>query len=305
MIIVKSQSLPAKLDSQSKDSVITQALQTIELDQLKDLVKDLSIPRHRLFEKENNQQVANFIEQELLASGLQVSRQGEYNNIIASKQGGIAGCPLLIGAHYDSVPNCPGADDNGSAVAALLATARAMAPLDHKVVFVAFNAEEEGLVGSRDFVSNHLPKHSHQIQLAHILEMVGFSSSAAGSQSLPPGLPVKVSDVGDFLAIVSNRISNTYVKDLLQAGSDYVPELKINALKVYLGMEKLSPHLLRSDHSPFWNKKIPAFMWTDTSEFRNPHYHKPSDTPDTLDYEFLLQVTRLLLCHALLFKPQQ
>jgi hypothetical protein len=62
---------------------------------------------------------------------------------------------------------------------------------------------------------------------------------------------------------------------------------------------RISHHLLRSDHAPFWQKGIPALMWTDTAEFRNPHYHMATDTPETLDYEFLAGVTRLLV-HAVL-----
>src|SRR5271155_860382 len=60
-------------------------------------------------------------------------------------------------------------------------------------------------------------------------------------------------------------------------------------------IQQISPHLLRSDHAPFWQKGIPAVMWTDTSEFRNPHYHKASDTPETLDYEFMAEVGKLLV----------
>ena len=59
------------------------------------------------------------------------------------------------------------------------------------------------------------------------------------------------------------------------------------------------PHVLRSDHAPFWEAGLPALMWTDTAEFRNPHYHLPTDTPDTLDYDFMAGVTRLLI-HAVL-----
>jgi hypothetical protein len=67
------------------------------------------------------------------------------------------------------------------------------------------------------------------------------------------------------------------------------PELPLQAIR------QLSPHLLRSDHAPFWAKNIPAVMWTNTSEFRNPHYHQPTDTPDTLDYEFMAEVAKLLV----------
>ena len=63
---------------------------------------------------------------------------------------------------------------------------------------------------------------------------------------------------------------------------------------VPLGMiEGISHHLLRSDHAPFWRAGLPALMWTDTAEFRNPHYHRATDTPETLDHDFLAGVTRL------------
>jgi hypothetical protein len=67
------------------------------------------------------------------------------------------------------------------------------------------------------------------------------------------------------------------------------PGLPLEAIR------QLSPHLLRSDHAPFWEKNIPAVMWTDTSEFRNPHYHQPTDMPETLDYEFMAEVGKLPL----------
>jgi hypothetical protein len=64
-------------------------------------------------------------------------------------------------------------------------------------------------------------------------------------------------------------------------------------------IRRSAPHVLRSDHAPFWERGRPALMWTDTAEFRNPHYHRPTDTPDTLDYDFMAGVTRLLI-HAVL-----
>jgi hypothetical protein len=63
-----------------------------------------------------------------------------------------------------------------------------------------------------------------------------------------------------------------------------------------------TPHVFRSDHAPFWAEGIPALMETDTAEFRNPNYHKPTDTPDTLDYRFMTEVARLL-SHVVLSGP--
>jgi len=89
------------------------------------------------------------------------------------------------------------------------------------------------------------------------------------------------------------------LKPILKCSKTYVPEFPVWGLKVFFGLEKKFSDLRRSDHAPFWDQKIAALMWTDTSEFRNPHYHQPSDTPETLDYEFLQKVTQLLVARAL------
>ena|SRR6266550_1017584 len=203
---------------------------------------------------------------------------------------------ILVGAHYDSVPMCPGADDNGSAVAAMLGCAAACSLWRPRlpVVFVAFNREEDGLRGSRDFVDSYLLKAAFSVRCAHILEMLGYASSEPGSQRVPTGLPIKISDKGDFLGLLANGRSRTVMDFVLHRAGTYVPELPVTALNVKLGLEKYFPVLSRSDHAPFWAQKIPAVMWTDTSEFRNHNYHRHTDTPDTLNFRFLRQVTQLL-----------
>ncbi len=117
---------------------------------------------------------------------------------------------------------------------------------------------------------------------------------------MPPGIPAFIApDVGDFLALLANRHSNAIGEALLDLAASYVPGFPVVALKMYLGIERLIKDLHRSDHAPFWEAGIPALMWTDTSEFRNPHYHRETDTPETLDYEFLTRVTQLTLARAI------
>jgi hypothetical protein len=77
------------------------------------------------------------------------------------------------------------------------------------------------------------------------------------------------------------------------------------ALQVFFGMERLFADLNRSDHAPFWRAGIPAMMWTDTANFRNPNYHLASDTPDTLDYDFMADVTRLALARTVSLGTRQ
>jgi hypothetical protein len=155
------------------------------------------------------------------------------------------------------------------------------------------------LLGSTDFVNNFLLRQKIPVACAHILEMVGYASSLPRSQSVPPGLPVRVSSTGDFLGVLGNRNSVKQLNEVLVTARTYFPQFPVVGLRVTLGLEKYFPVLLRSDHAPFWLKKLPSVMWTDTSEFRNKNYHQASDTPDTLDYDFLHNVTRLLLLTAL------
>lgn len=275
---------------------IAAVLKTIGEAQLREWVERISVPRHFGSEPEQNRVTRDWIHGLVDSMGYQVERQGKFSNVVALPDASFEEA-ILIGAHYDSVPMCPGADDNGSAVAAMLGCAAACSlwrPV-LPIVFVAFNCEEDGLKGSQDFVERYLPSAPLSVHSAHILEMVGYASSEPGSQRVPTGLPpLKISDKGDFLGLLANGRSSRAMDFVVRRAKTYVPNLPVIGLNVKLGLEKYFPVLSRSDHAPFWTKKIPAVMWTDTSEFRNHHYHRHTDTPDTLDYRFLRQVTQLL-----------
>ncbi len=274
---------------------IVTLLETISEAQLREWVERISVPRHFGSEPEQNRSTAGWLRGVFDSMGFRVERQGEYSNILALPKNSFEEV-ILVGAHYDSVPACPGADDNGSAVAAMLGCAAACSLWRPSlpVVFVAFNCEEDGLRGSRDFVRSYLPKAAFRVRCAHILEMVGYASSEPGSQRVPTGLPIKISDKGDFLGLLANGRSSAVMDFVLRRAGTYAPELPVTGLNVKLGLEKYFPVLSRSDHAPFWLQKIPAVMWTDTSEFRNHNYHRHTDTPDKLNFRFLRQVTRLL-----------
>jgi Zn-dependent M28 family amino/carboxypeptidase len=270
-------------------------LKTIHEQALRECVERISVPRSFAVERESNRATANWLFETFDALGYQVRRLGRYSNILALPRMRLSEV-ILVGAHYDSVPMCPGADDNGSAVAAMLSCAAACSlwrPL-LPVAFVAFNCEEEGLKGSRDFVQSFLPEADFSVGCAHILEMVGYASSEPNSQRVPTGLPIEISNVGDFLGLLANGNSRSAMDFIMERAGAYVPELPVSGLNVKLGVEKFFPVLARSDHAPFWDKKIPAVMWTDTSEFRNHNYHRHTDTPDTLNYTFLKRITQLL-----------
>jgi Zn-dependent M28 family amino/carboxypeptidase len=134
------------------------------------VVEKISIPRHFFAESNNNKFVADWIAEELNSYGYKTSYQGRYRNVVAVPKEKINDSVILIGAHYDSVPGTPGADDNASAVAAMLACAKAISEYaqDAPVCFVAFNCEEDGLIGSTDFVNSFLPESGLKIGEVHI-----------------------------------------------------------------------------------------------------------------------------------------
>jgi len=284
-----------KLKAATASPKIAALLATVSETALREHVERIAVPRHYSIEAEQNRATAAWLGEVFASLGYQVQRQGPYANILALPETKFDQA-VLVGAHYDSVPMCPGADDNGSAVAAMLGCAAACSlwrPV-LPVVFVAFNREEEGLIGSRNFVQAYLPAAPFRVVCAHVLEMVGFASSVPGSQRVPTGLPVKISDTGDFLGLLANSDSTDAMDFAMRHGRAYVADLPILGLNVKLGLEKFFPVLNRSDHAPFWEEGLPSVMWTDTSEFRNPHYHRDSDTPETLNYGFLRQVTQIL-----------
>ena len=268
---------------------------------LRAIVETIAIPRHYELQPDNNRLTAHWIARQLCSYGYETELQGEYANVVArSRYSPNAAC-VLVGAHYDSLPGTPGADDNASAVAALLACAKALArhAPESPVCFVSFNREEDGLLGSTDYIRTVAAKGTMSVREAHILEMIGYCDHRPGSQRIPPGLPIRVPDRGDFLGILANKGSTAVASTVLQTAKTYWPDFPVLSLTVYAGVEQLLPVLQRSDHMPFWTADIPAILWTDTSEFRNHHYHQPTDTPDTLDYDFLRSVSQILIATIL------
>ena len=277
-------------------------LPTISETYLRHVIETISVPRHYQAEKANNERIARWILHQFETLGYNVSFQGRFQNILVLPPSSLSPSSILVAAHYDTVPCSPGADDNGSGIAVLLACAQALAAqeIPPSVVFLAFNREEDYLIGSQEFVTEYLQELPTNITETHVMEMVGYCSHEVGSQHLPQGLPVQLPERGDFLGLVGNQRSAKLVSSTLQVAKTYLDGFPVLGLSVYLGLEKYFPHLQRSDHAPFWQAKIPALMWTDTAEFRNKNYHTPFDTPDTLDYTFMKQVAQLLLSKILL-----
>jgi Zn-dependent M28 family amino/carboxypeptidase len=188
---------------------------------------------------------------------------------------------FVVGAHYDTVAGSPGADDNASGVAVLLEVARAFAAVDPTVCieFVAYDLEESGLRGSREHCG-HLRRREADVAGMLSLEMLGFTGEG---QVFVPGVQTSRSK-GDFLAVVANDKSAHLLKMFEGLGTS----LPMECVVAPDGTEAGALSQL-SDHGSFWAAGFPALLVTDTAFLRNPHYHRPTDLPATLDYAFLKQ----------------
>ena len=245
---------------------------------------------------------ARYIESEWVAAGYAVNRQTYIAQGVecANLEIVLPGQrwpdeSIVVGAHYDTVEGSPGADDNASAVAALIEIARllhAHAPA-RTLKLVAFVNEEPpfffwGEMGSRVYA--RAARHRQEnIRLMISLEMLGYYRDEPGSQAYPPLFRYFHPDRGNFIAFVSNFRSRRVMRRAAQAfraHSDF--PLESTATFGWI------PGVAWSDHLSFWRAGYRAFMCTDTAFFRNPYYHSAQDTPEKLDYPRLVALTEAL-----------
>ena len=197
---------------------------------------------------------------------------------------------VVVGAHYDTVPGSPGADDNASAVAALIELAGLLAGEGLPIRFVAFaNEEMPYFMGPEmgSWASAHRSrKDGEPVRAMLSLEMLGYYRDAPGTQKYPPPLNLLYPDRADFIAFVGDLGARALVR---QAIGSFRRNAKFPSEGV--AAPAFVPGVLRSDHASFRDQGFAAIMVTDTAYNRNPHYHRASDTPDKLDYERLARVT--------------
>ncbi len=152
---------------------------------------------------------------------------------------------------------------------------------------IAFNLEEYGYIGSTHY-AERAKREGEKIAGMISLEMVGFTDSR---QAYPPYLdPKYYPNVGDFIALIGNERSKAFAEKVYHSFRSRVPNLPAEYLVVPQNGERMEEARL-SDHCPFWDQGFPALMVTDTAFLRNPNYHLPTDTMETLDFEFMRKVT--------------
>lgn len=194
---------------------------------------------------------------------------------------------ILIGAHYDSVFGSPGANDNGTGVAATLALARRFADKkpQHTMRFVAFVNEEPPYFLSDEMGSfiyaGRCKARGDKISAMISLETIGYFSDAPHSQTYPsPGLGLFYPKVGNFIGLVSNVHSRALLRRVVAAFRKHAKIPSEGA-----ALPAFVPGVSWSDQWSFWRNGYSGVMVTDTAPFRYPYYHSSSDTPDKLDYD--------------------
>ena len=243
------------------------------------------------------QAAAGYIETQLAKAGWKLRRdeyevQGKSCYNIEAELRGASPEIVLIGAHYDSVFGAPGANDNASGVAALLALARRFAGTQNArtLRFVAFVNEEPHYFQTSQMGSfvyaGRCREHGDQIAAMISLETIGYFSNEPGSQTYPaPGLGLLYPRTGNFIAFVGNVASRSLLRNV-------IGEFRRHAQTPSEGgaLPAVVPGVGWSDQWSFWQHGYPGIMVTDTAPFRYPYYHATSDTPDKLDYDSMTRV---------------
>jgi hypothetical protein len=235
---------------------------------------------------------ADFIENSFSRAGLRSRRDtyelsGRACHNIEAEIRGVRPQIVVIGAHYDSVFGSPGANDNGSGVAAMLALARRFAgkPIGQTLRFVAFVNEEPPYFQTEEMGSfvyaRGCKARGDQISAMISLETIGYFSDAPHSQTYPSlGIGAFYPNTGNFIGFVGNVRSRVLLRRAL---SLFRQEAKLPSEGAAL------PSFISgvgwSDQWAFWQHGYPGIMITDTAPFRYPHYHAATDTPDKLDYD--------------------
>jgi hypothetical protein len=245
---------------------------------------------------------ARYVESQFLAAGYEVDRQTYQarERDCFNLQVELAGQKrpeeiVVVGAHYDSFPGAPGANDNASGTAALLALARRLAKAqpERTLRFVAFTNEEPPYFHNREMGSwiyaDQCARRKENLVCVLSLETIGYFSDEPDSQQYPPPFGAAYPSVGNFIAVIGDVGSRKLVREV-------VASFRRHAAVPSEGgaVPSAVPGAGWSDHWSFWQAGYPAVMITDTAPFRYPYYHTPEDLPDKLDFDRMARVVAAL-----------
>ena len=249
--------------------------------------------------------VASYLDDRFKDIGLETYFQNyvvdnnEYKNVIATLNPQYEK-RLIIGAHYDVCGNFQGADDNASAVAGLIQTAKQLYSLKDilpiRIDFVCFTLEEPPYFGTQNMGSYVYAKYlfDNKIDVIGMInyEMIGyFTNENVDLSKLSMFITKKQADIskGNFIAMVCNEQSQNFMSEFdfenIDKNIEYVEAMIPTPIN----------QITASDHLNFWKFGYKAIMVTDTAHFRNPNYHTANDTLETLDVNKMQCVVNLIV----------
>lgn len=257
------------------------------------------IGERHLWKENSLREAMEYIDSELRSYGYEVWHQTypcygqNVSNLSVEKSGTKKGDLIVIGAHYDTVPGTPGADDNASAVAGLLELARLFQMIQppKTLRFVAFVNEEPPCFGFSNMGSmvyaNYLKEHKIPLEVMISLEMIGYFREERIQRFPLPGMELFYPKAGNFIGVVGNIPSHRYIRLLKNGIRKYslIDARSLTAPEFFGGINL-------SDNYSFWRHGYRAVMVTDTSFFRNPNYHQETDTIDTLHFGGMSEVIK-------------
>jgi len=287
---------------------IGQIISRIDTNHLKQNLQFIEGRRHHVSGAVHKQEVSDSLFARFQRSGLH-TRLHEFpfstftgKNVTGRKSGLVSNTKtFILDGHYDTVINSPGADDNGSAIAAILEAVRVMAPFDfaYTVEFIAFDMEESNLAGSKAFVSQGILP-DEVIAGVINMDMIGYFSNAPNSQTLPAGFELLFPDLyaqlvdndfrGNFIISTADANSNPLLILFNAMAARYVPSLLVGSVSLPEGI--VIDDARRSDHASFWDAGYKALHLSDGAETRNPNYHSNTDVASTLNYAFMSEVAK-------------
>jgi hypothetical protein len=258
---------------------------------------------HNIGHYDELEKAARYIEDELQALGYQpvpqmfeVHGRAVRNIEVAIEPANPAASrgTIVLGAHYDSYGNAPGANDNGTGTAAVIELARLLTDLrnrgDARIRLVLFVNEEPPYFKTADMGSfryaRALAERREPVIGMISLETLGHFSDEPGSQTYPPPLGLLYPNKGNFIAFVAMIGSRDLMQALIGSFRKHTRFPTVGGVA-----PRFVPGIDWSDHWSFDQFRYPAVMITDTALFRYPHYHRPTDTPDRVDSEKLARIT--------------
>jgi hypothetical protein len=276
---------------------------------LKRHIEAIASREHNVTHYDELEKSARYIEAALESYGYTVNRQifdaddlrretrrvRNIEVVIEPRERGPATETLVVGAHYDSAIGAPGANDNGSGVAAVIELARLLGDLKgtttRRIRLVLFVNEEMPYFRTHEMGSWQsaaaLAARNERVVAMYSLETIGWFASEPGSQRYPFPFGLLFPDRGDFLAFVGMLGARSLLRASIGSFRSHTAFPTIGGVA-----PAFIPGIDFSDHWAFAEHGFPAIMLTDTAPYRYPHYHTFKDTPDKVAMDKLARVVK-------------